>query len=41
MPMLVRIILAQNKMTWRIRDKIVLCPLSLLAGIMGDAISQS
>ena len=41
MPMPERTILAENKMTRRIRDEIELCPLSLLAAIMGDAISQS
>ena len=38
MPMLVRTILTEDKMMRRIQDEIVLCLLSLLAAIIGDAI---
>ena len=38
MPMSERAIIAENKMMRRIQDEIVLCLLSLLAAIIGDAI---
>lgn len=41
MPMPERTILAENKVTRRIRDEIELCPLSLLDATIDDAILQS